>query len=802
MTDHLRQQLQASLGANYTVERELGGGGMSRVFVARDDALDREVVVKVLAPELAAGVSAERFGREVKLAAALQEPHIVPLHSAGITADGLPWYTMPFVRGESLRARITRGATTPAEAVAILSDLAKALAYAHAQGVVHRDIKPENVLLSSGTAVVTDFGIAKALSASRTAEGNADASAATLTQLGTSIGTPAYMAPEQAAGDRDTDHRADLYAWGVVAYELLAERHPFAGKTSPQALMAAHFSEVPAPLPKALPSAVAALVMRCMEKDPARRPASAAELLAVLGGVATSSTTLAWRPRRRSMVLGLLALLVLLGAGLAWSRATRSGPNLTTVAVLPFVNVGGDPKEEYFSDGMTDELAHALTTLPGLHVAGRTSSYAFKGKNVAAAEIGRVLDVAGLVEGTVRRQGGRVRITAQLTGTRDGKVQWSDSYERATGDVFAVQDELTKAIVAAVTPTLRGAVPAAAIGEAPRGTRNADAYDLYLRGRYFWTRRGRENLVRAAGYFRDAIAADSGFARAWAGLAMTYSVFPNYARDSVDQTDTMPARSLAAATHAVSLDSTLADANAAMANALSASGRTLEAEPWYQRALAIEPRNATAHQWRGEDQLVLGHGDEAVAELRTAAALDPLSGPAYTDLGIALTAMRRFDEAFAMARRGAELGIPNAVVGQGLAHLFAGRPDSAIMYLTRARVAMGLPLGFRGELALAYAAEGRWGEVDRIRASIARRQDPSGLDAAVVALAEGDRAPLLRVLATPAGAHRWYLRYYSIGCYPMTDPLKDEPAFQALLARMHVVRCAGESPWPIKPRVP
>ena len=294
MPDLLRDQLQAALGGAYTLARELGGGGMSRVFLARDEGLSREVVVKVLMPELALGLMAERFAREVQLTARLQEPHIVPVLAAGTTTGGLPYYLMPFVAGESLRARMTGGPpTSQGEAVSILRDVAKALAYAHRHGAVHRDVKPENVLLCDGTAVVTDFGIAKAVAASTTQTAalltgdDGPVSGSTLTRTGTSIGTPAYMAPEQAAGDA-VDHRTDIYAWGVIAYELLAGRHPFAGKTSGQQFLAAHIAEEPLSLGVVrpdLPPALADLVARSMAKDPAERPQSAGEVVHALDAV-------------------------------------------------------------------------------------------------------------------------------------------------------------------------------------------------------------------------------------------------------------------------------------------------------------------------------------------------------------------------------------------------------------------------------------------------------------------------------------------------------------------------------------
>src|SRR5215207_2531136 len=312
MPDPLLQQLQASLGTAYTLQRELGGGGMSRVFVAREEALQREVVVKVLTSDHVHEMSAERFAREIRVAARLQDPHIVPVLAAGTTSDGLPYYTMPFVRGQSLRARLGLGQVLLPEAVGILRDVARALSHAHAYGVVHRDVKPENVLLSDGTAVVTDFGIAKALADARThGMPGRISKEATTTEIGKSVGTPAYMSPEQAAGDT-VDRRADVYAWGLMAYELLAGRHPFASRATPQQLLAAQISEMPAREgmeERATPEPLTALVMRCLAKDPEQRPQSASELLAALNAIASDSfTSAARRPRSRRLVWWLVAI--------------------------------------------------------------------------------------------------------------------------------------------------------------------------------------------------------------------------------------------------------------------------------------------------------------------------------------------------------------------------------------------------------------------------------------------------------------------------------------------------------------
>ncbi len=518
MPDPLRETLQASLGTAYTLSSELGGGGMSRVFVAREEALGRDVVVKVLSSEIAEGLSVERFGREIRLAAALQEPHIVPVLAAGQTADGLPWYSMPYVTGESLRARLTHGPLPVGEALGILRNVAQALAYAHERGIVHRDIKPDNVLLSSGTAVVTDFGIAKALSASTT-----QAPGATLTSVGTSIGTPAYMAPEQAVGDTNVDQRADLYAWGVMAYELLAEAHPFAMHTTPQALVTAHLTQQPAPIaPRggSVPATMAALVMQCLAKDPAARPASARDLLRVLDAASTPGAqpvaTAPTAARRRGLLVTLAVAVALIGGSVPlWRGRLGTGAELDrSVAVLPFENAGGDSAQEYFADGLTEELIGRLAA-GGLRVTGRNSVFTYKGQHPAPRTVGEVLHVGNVLTGSVRRRGDLLHVTAELASTVNDAVLWTFSVDRDARDIFALQRQLVDSVEAHFR-----VAPTAARPGTVEGTRNLEAYDAYLRGRFLWNNITRDGMYGALAQFDRAIALDPAYAQPHVGKVL------------------------------------------------------------------------------------------------------------------------------------------------------------------------------------------------------------------------------------------------------------------------------------------
>ena len=681
MTD-LRAQLQSALGGAYTIERELGGGGMSRVFLATETALGREVVVKMLTPSLAADVSADRFAREVRLAARLQQANIVPLLSAG-QANGLPWYSMPYVRGQSLRARMASGEPIPlTDAVHILRDVARALGFAHGEGIAHRDIKPENILLSGGAAVVTDFGIAKALTASRTQEGTGGS---TITQTGTSIGTPAYMAPEQAAGDPGTDHRADIYALGLVAWELVAGRHPFAGRTAPAAMIAAQLSETPAPLATVrhdVPPALAALVARCLEKDPARRAQSAGELLTALDQIGTPSgeRTVFVRRRLTSRGVGVAGVLVAVIVAGAWIALHRSATTATTtvpksVAVLPFESMGGDTANIYFAEGMADEITTALARVSSLRVAATSSAFSYRNKEADVREVGKALNVGAVLQGRVRREGTRMRVSAQLTNAADGIVLWSNSYEREVKDAFAVQDEITRDIVGALRVKLAANAGSAA-GTLPTDTTDAATHDLYLRGLYFLNQRA-GGVARSIPYFQQALARDSSFAPAWAALGNAYAILPLFTPVPLDSVFQPARRAIA---NSLRLDSTNAAAYGAEGMLRLLSVQPREASTAFERALALDSSNVQAARGYWGALALSGHMDAAVQQIRRAIRIDPLSPTTYWVAAIVMLDARRPDTALMMARRAVELD----TTVTGVAHLMhaltlfdAGKADSA-----------------------------------------------------------------------------------------------------------------------------
>jgi len=567
---------------------------MSRVFVAEETALDRKVVIKVLPPETAAQLSLERFKREILLAAKLQHPHIVPLLTAG-ESNGLPYFTMPFVDGESLRVRLARHGELPVNhAIRMLREIASALAYAHEHGIVHRDLKPDNVLLSGGSAMVTDFGVAKALSASSNAEH------AGLTSLGVALGTPAYMSPEQASADPSVDHRADIYSLGVLAYELLTGQPPFAGRT-PQHVLAAHVTEAPEAIIRrraSLPPALAALVMRCLEKRPADRPQSASEVVHALddittpGGGMTPAGTQASRggSRRWGAIAAAAAAVVLVIVIASWLLATRTGgaARLRSIAVLP-TDIGADTAHAFLADGLSSDLTTKLSTIPGLSVRAYAPLSVMHGRTVR--EAGKELGVGAIVMVRMARSGTQLRATASLVNAANDDLLWSEAFAASDQDQFALQDTLVSAIARALNLSLS---PATTTAVRARGTSSNEAHELVQRARLETDQFTAASLRSAISHAEAAIALDSTYADAWAALADAWG----YTADDFVSAATAGPQVRRAAERALALDPTLADAHAQVAIWWLTYGHDpAAASKEMEQALKLDSANVAAGAW-------------------------------------------------------------------------------------------------------------------------------------------------------------------------------------------------------------
>ena len=797
MPDFLRDQLQTSLGGAYTLERELGGGGMSRVFVARDEALRRDIVVKVLSPELAQGLSAERFAREIRLVAALQQANIVPVHHSGATADGLPYYTMPYVEGESLRHRLAHGPIGIAEAVSILRDVCRALAYAHAREIIHRDVKPDNILISGGAAMVTDFGIARAVSASRTLS-RADS----LTQAGVSLGTPAYMAPEQALADPALDHRADLYSLGVVAYELFAGRPPFTGETVQQ-LVAAHVSQTPVPLGERcrdVPVELAALTTRLLAKDPAERPQSADEVIRMLdvrmSRAAPGAPAVAGRSDRRRL-MGVAAGAAILGSLLGtmvWNstRTRRSASNVpltagaivtppagaTTVAVLYFENLSPDSSDAFLASGLTEEVISRLGSIDRVRVKGQNAVRALSpAVRDDYGAIGRTLGVRYVVEGSVRRGGQRLRVSVRLLTTDDGFRVWNRDYDHAAGDLLTVQEEIARDVATSLAGKL---LPGERTRLAATGTRDPVAFEHYLRGNFQLAGRSPISLRRAIDEYVAAVDRDPGFTPAVARIAYAYAQFLDWGWPFPGLSpDIVLARGLSYAERALTQDPDAADAWLARGYLQSFQHPdTFEGvEAAFRRAITLRPNDAEAHHQHGWVLHELGRDIDAVHAYQRALALDPHRASTLRGIGLVDLLANRNAAARAWLDSSTRVdpGFYSSYGLRGLAKLRLGDTAGA-----RADGEMSLRLvpsdPLRGEfvLAMALAAAGDSAQARRVAARMAARLGagaPPMWDAWYVALAlvgvgEHDMAAdvLARVQARERGlAMRMALRARELG---------------------------------------
>ena len=737
-----------ALADRYAIERELGRGGMATVYLAEERKHGRKVAIKVLRAELTASVDANRFSREIQIVARLSHPHIVPLIDSG-ESNGVLYYVSAYVAGGSLRDRLERDGPLPvSDALRIANEIGAALAYAHRNDFVHRDVKPENILFADGLAVLADFGIATAC---------CEPGSEPITETGIAIGTPAYMSPEQASGDRNIGPRSDVYSFACVVYEMLTGRPPFQG-SSLRATMIQHLTATPPPLRAArpeIPAPIESAVARALAKDPGDRFTSITDFITALGTID--------EPR------------------------TRFSPSATrAIAVLPFVNASPDPDNEYLSDGITDELIDALAKVSGLRVASRTSVFALKGKPQDVRALGALLGVTVVLEGTVRRAGQRLRITAQLVSASDGRLLWSQRYDRELDDVFIIQDEIARTIV----NTLRATYFADLAPPQPkRYTDNVVAYGLYLRGRFEWNKRTREGIAEGIRYFEQAIAEDPGYALAYTGLADSYALQLDYRSVPVHEGFE---RAKHYARKALELDDTVAEAHASLAWVLFIHDWDWkEAERSFRRALELNPHYASAHQWYAFLLASQNKCEEGLVEAHTALELDPSSISARRSLGWMYYYARRYDHARDHLSRVIEMN-PTAeesyrVLGFVLAE--QGNFAEAERVLREATALHGTVTYATSALGYVLARAGRRAEAEQLLAELtelATHGYVSPVAFATIHIGLGNANAALDWADRAYEERRGWLAYLTVN--PLFDSLQQHPRFLALVGRMALQR--------------
>ncbi len=741
----LLADIKKALTRTYTLERELGRGGMANVFLATDLRHGRQVAIKVIRPEIALSVGAGRFLREIGIAARLSHPHIIPVYDSG-EAAGLMYYVMPYIAGDSVQTRLVRaGRLDIAEAVRITHEVAGALAHAHSQHVVHRDIKPPNILLADGHAMVVDFGIARAIG---------EVSRESITAPGIAVGTPTYMSPEQASGERHLDGRSDIYSLGCVLYEMLVGEPPYNGAT-PHAIITQCFSK---PIPSVrqargeVPDYLDRALARALGRLPEDRFQTAAEFAEALV-----------TPTPLQIVT----------------------PQLTSIAVLPFQNLGSGVEDAFFSDGITEEIINALARLRGIHVAARTSSFGYRGSQLPITQIGRELDVATVLEGSVLRIGDRLRVTAQLTGVEDGRLLWSEKFDREMQDVFAIQDEIAEAIVT----TLRGRFATPYEHFVRRYTENVDAYELYLKGRYAGRTRRQTGLLNGIRHFERAIAADPDYAIAHAGVADSYALLAWYRY--VAPREAFP-KATVAAMRALELDELLPEAHTSRGAVRfyydwdwNGADRSLH------RALELDPRHAAALHMSGELLASRGRLDAALVQAKRAHKAEPLAPNVNAGVGWIHYFAREWDAAIDQFQRTLELDPDYVFVHWflGQAYLAAGDVEAAIATLSRGVESSEGHPAMAAYLGHAYA---RAGAVDRARdvlRDLTRRAADTYVAAdsfAVIHLGLRHHDAALMWLEH-ARRERSILLVF-LGVDPLFDPIRAEPGFRGILQSIGLQR--------------
>ncbi len=785
--------------SHYRILEKLGEGGMGVVYRAEDLKLKRVVAIKFLPKKLAIhGEERERFEQEAQAASSLNHPNICTIHEID-TAGEETFIVMEYVEGVTIREWIRKKSEQSEgyrklglkEIIDIATQIAEGLEKAHEKGIVHRDIKSENIMVTGdGLAKIMDFGLAKLRGTSK------------LTKTGSTVGTIAYMSPEQVEGI-ETDHRTDIFSFGVLLYEMLSGRLPFRAEHETAMMYEIINVEPPSLLDtrQGIESDLNRIVMKCLEKDRDiryqsmkdvtvdlkryKRDSAGKSIERKVGGPSQPSGVIPEGPpkkpvsRRLTVGAGILFSLIIIGAAIYFLIPKRE--QINSLAVLPFVNTGADPNVEYLCDGFTENLINTLSRLPGIKIMSRSSVFRFKGKDIDPQAAARELGVSAVLAGRITQRGDEIFISAELINARDNSHIWGDQYGRRLTDIIALQSQITQEISDQLRVTLTGDQRQQLTKHA---TDNPEAYQFYLKGRFYWNRRDREGFNKAIEYFNQAIERDPSYALAYSGLADVYAVMGVYfiltPKETAEKTRT-------AARKALALDQSLAEPHAALASIYDNYDRDwASAEEEYRRAIELNPNYATGHQWYGEFLSAMGRFEEGLTEIQKSQALDPLAPIHYASLGNALFPMHRYEEVILQQRKALEIepGFPLAHALLSHAYFLTGKNEEALHEIEQAVALSDSSIEYVSLYGYFCGRTGRKHEAEQILKNILQLQQRQYVSPYLVGgiyIGLGERDSAFVWLSRAIDSHDYAMEYLKVD--PVVDPIRDDPRFAELMRK-------------------